>query len=98
MEVWAFGMAGSNDDIIPRAGHARSHRTAGNAIHNSCGVLIPGSRDLRVGKVMARRRSEDLDGRGGSGDELLSRLAIECDPDGNALGQPYPVEGRVYVG
>jgi hypothetical protein len=48
--------------------------------------------------VAAQRRSNHLDSRRGSGNEIVPLRAVERDPDRNTLGQPHPVESRIDVG
>ena len=48
--------------------------------------------------VVARRRSEHLDGGGSPRNEFASLGAVERDPDRNTLRQPHPVESRIDVG
>ena len=45
-----------------------------------------------------RCRTEHLDSRGGSGDEFVSLIVVERNPDRDTLRQPHPVEGRIDVG
>lgn len=43
----------------------------------------------------ALRRSYHLNGGCGGRDKLAVCGRIKCDPDGNALGQPDPIESRI---